>query len=865
MRPIRANRFKYPHPPIPLLGAAVSVIIGILLARYQFIPLAVFLGCMLICLLGVGVCLLYRKYVKDRPLLNQLIPVLLYLGFACVGAVRYQLVYSFYPQNHILTFCAADRPRLATLRGRIVTEPYIAKSRGAFADYDFLHEPRTIFVLECDSVLTHKGWRETTGLSQITIKQPALHLRLGQRVQLDCWLGLRRGPDNPGQFDRTDYNHAARNLVSASVSAADGITILSDAPKETGVISGLRRKIQSIARSALLEDIHLWSQDSSTQTDEEGFLSALLLGQRYQLSRYTYEAFMKTGTLHFLSVSGLHVGIVAGFVWWLGWIFRLRRGVHGLLILAVITAYLLLIPSRPPVLRAGIISIIFCIAFMSRRTVSPINILAFAALVILLWQPIDLFNAGFQLSFVVVLGLLLFAPSVYHRQISTDVFSTTGIPLINIPTPQLAWWQYLLRNIFRYLWGLFVVALVAWVVGLPLAAYHFHRIAPWGVLASVLLFPLIGLTMLVGIAKLLLTMLLPMLSGILMVPLAVLVQGVLGLIDLLGQLPYCSINTASPALWFIFLFYLVLIGAGWSTWRHRMIPRSVVYALLIWGLAWVWMIPFKPETQKECTTTLSVLDVGHGVAAVVELPDGKTILYDMGSISNFDLATQVVVPFLRYRGIQRVDAVFLSHPNLDHFDGVIDLCQSFNVTDIYVSDYFFNESSYTTGLLLKRLEEINHPLSEPYLHRGYKILGGDPNQPLYTLEVLWPPVPSEACQLSQNDSSLILHIQEKNGSILFCGDAGVIPQQFLLEEKTPEQLKSDVCLLPHHGSPKSMLPCFVDAVDPEICLNSSGSLPNTTLEKLDKLLSDHKVIHTCQRGCIMVHLGPSGMKVETFR
>jgi len=864
MRPVRANRFKYPHPPIPLLGAAVSVIMGILLARYQFIPLAVFLVCMLMCLLGVGVCLIYRKYVKDRPLLNQLIPVLLYLGFACVGAVRYQLVYSYYPQNHILTFCTSDYPRLASLRGHVFTEPYISKSRGAFGDYDFLHEPRTIFVLECDSVLTHEGWRGTTGFCQITVKQPALLLRLGQRVQLDCWLAMRRGPDNPGQFDRTDYNHAGRNLVSASVSAADGITILSEAAEETGIFSVLRRKIQNVAQAALLEDLHPEAEDGTSQKEAEGFLNALLLGQRYQLSRQTYEAFMETGTLHFLSVSGLHVGIVAGFVWWLGWIFRLRRRVHGLLILAVITVYLLLIPPRPPVLRAGIISIIFCVAFMSRRTVSPINVLAFAALVILLWQPIDLFNAGFQLSFIVVLGLILFAPSVYHRQISTDVFSTTEIPLINIPSPQLEWWQYFLRNMFRYLWGLFVVSLVAWVVGLPLAAYHFHRIAPWGVLASVLLFPLIGLTMLMGLTKLILSVLMPMLSSILMVPLAVLARGVLCLIDLVGQLPYCSINTASPPLWFILLFYLVLLGAGWSTRCHRMIPRSVIYALLIWGSAWVWMVPFKPEIRKEYTITLSVLDVGHGVAAVVDLPDGKTILYDMGSISNFDVADQIVAPFLRYRGIQRIDAVFLSHPNLDHFDGIIDLCQSFKVSDIYVSEWFFSESSYTTELLRKRLGEIGHPLNKPHLHWGYKISGGDSNQPLYTLELLWPPVPSEACQLSQNDSSLVLRIQDKNGSILFCGDAGIIPQQLLLEKKSPEQLKSDVLLLPHHGSPKSILPSFVHAVDPKICLNSSGSLPNTTLAKLDQLLPNYQIVHTFQKGCITIHLGPEDIEVETF-
>ena len=146
---------------------------------------------------------------------------------------------------------------------------------------------------------------------------------------------------------------------------------------------------------------------ASVQSDRQAFLAALLLGERSGLHAELLERFMRAGTLHFLAISGLHVGLVTAWAWGIGWLLRLDRRWQAFLALAATIVYALLVPARPPVLRAGLMAAVFCIAHITRRRSHPLNLLSIAALIILLVRPVELFNPGFQLSFGVVLGLSL--------------------------------------------------------------------------------------------------------------------------------------------------------------------------------------------------------------------------------------------------------------------------------------------------------------------------------------------------------------------------------------------------------------------------------------------------------------------------
>jgi len=539
---------------------------GILAAR-MIMP-AVWVPAVLLAvgLLGSGWLLIWQRRIGPR-LRTSGIWVLLVAGFLSAGALRYYFNGHYLPARHILFACQPER-RLASLRGRIVTEPYIAETKGPFARFDRIHEPQTIFTLRAEEAKVQGGWREITGLVHVVIEQPALALRCGQTVQMDGWLSRRRGPDNWGEFDRRDSYAAAQKWVRFSVNYAEAAVILHDRPEPAGLGRQLRRKLQEVAYAAVIDDTLLAAeeeggafnpkQETRPADNAKGLLAALLLGQRQTAQEPLVESFMRTGTIHFLSVSGFHVGLFAAFVWWLGRLLRFPRWLRGVLALVCIGVFLLMVPSRPPVLRAGIISVVFCIAYMLRRQTNMMNLLALAALIILMIQPMDLLNPGFQLSFLAVLGLFLFVPAVYKGQFS---FRSSDLP----PLETRPWWQphfdeplpwrqYALRILAHYTGQLALCSVIAWLAGLPLAAYHFHRIAPWAALCSVVLAPLIWITMMLGFTKLFLAVLSPLLSHLCSGPLYAVGDWVVHLTDKLAGLPLSSLHTASPPLWLLVFF-----------------------------------------------------------------------------------------------------------------------------------------------------------------------------------------------------------------------------------------------------------------------------------------------------------------------
>jgi len=843
--------------PAPLVPWAIAVMTGIIAARYLNILAAEFFIVLLVCsVLGATAALLYGRQSAGNDKKHLVLSISLFIGFASLGGLRYNLVYFYYPKNHIIAYCDSEQPRLATLRGVIYTDPYIAKTTGTFAQFDFMHEPRTIFVLDCRSVLTTEGWRKASGLMQAVVNQPAPHLRLGQEVQVDCWISLRAGPNNPGQYDRRDSHRGSRNLVACRINNAEAITLLKDSSPDKRLVYSLRRRIQVAARTAIFEDNGADDDGPTPDRRQAGeFLSALLLGQRQEIDAGLNDVFMRTGAMHFLSVSGLHIGLFVGFVWWICWWLRFPRRLQGLLSLSALVVFLLIVPPRAPVIRAAIISSIFCLAYIFRRKTSPLNLLALAAMVILLTQPLELFSASFQLSFVAVMGLFIFAQPLYQGRL----FSKDQLNLRILPDDRPSLWR---RFPLNGLWGLLCVAITAWVVTLPLTAYHFNRIALAGIPASMATYPLVFLTMLAGFFKLLVGLVLPSLSVWLTEPLNTLGQLTIWVNQQIALLPYSCVITARPAFWLIAIFYTLLILAGWSTRKSLGVGRSIWTGLIIWVILFSIFITFN-KLHRSRDTALDVLAVGHGCATVVELPDGRVFCYDIGSLSDYNVAENVVAPYLRSRGIGRIEGLFISHPNIDHFCGAVDLCRLFPVGCVYLNNWFAHKETGPAKMLLDLLEEIGQPVR--FVARGFNIASPDKGEKnRYRLELLWPVPNAEPNHLSDNDSCLVLKISDNNGAILLCGDIGSSVQEQLMKMETASGLKADILLLPHHGSISSILPEFVESIDPEFCLNSCGFIKEGYPQELRRLLPERTIFHTYNRGAITCRLTPGGPVATTF-
>ncbi|MBN1846196.1 MAG: ComEC/Rec2 family competence protein [Sedimentisphaerales bacterium] len=871
--------------PAPLFPVALAVVLGIVLARYEIVHPAAWIVLLAAAVLtGIAMLLLaasgpktaaagspWRRGGWRESLLRRdwLLKGALLAGFVGLGAARYNQVYYFYPGCHLVQYSRSE-PRLVHLEGVVLTEPRTEQAAGRDRELDFIYPPSTIFTLDARRIQTSGGWLATTGRVLLVVRDDCPVLTPNQTVRLSGWLSQRSGPWNPGQRDRRIWHRAARTLLLCRVNQGQAVEPMGPAAGRWPGFDSLRRQLAGLARSAVLDDIDGFQGDQRGAV-ETAFLEALLLGRRENLSRGDTELFLRSGTLHYLSLSGFHVGLLAGMLWLLGRILRLGRTRQGLLILAGVSCYVLAVPARAPVLRAGLLCGVFALAHLSRRRADGLNLLSLAAGAILLWRPLDLFAAGFQLSFVVVLALLLFSGPILRRQFFSgqDDWLSRQRELVQLDSQELSGRRLLLCGGGRWLAGLVVVAAVAWLAGLPLAAHHFHRIAPWGILASVLLFPLLGLTMLLGLVKLLLGLLFPTLSlwvGALMLAIARLS---LGLVEVLGRLPFGTINNAAVPLGMLVSFYGLLFWGGRSLRRGRAIGRGCLAGLLVWAIIWVWQLPYSPARGDPAEIRIHVLSVGQGCATVIELPDGKTCCYDVGSMSMTEVGWEPVSTFLRSRGIQRLEAIFLSHPNLDHVSGALDVCRSVPVGAIYHSDQYLSAGGPYCRQVLQRLGELGITLRP--IHRGCRLT--NPQSPVpYRIEVLWPPPDSAGRALSSNDGSLVLRIGSANGSILLCGDIGPIPQRYLLESQTitsssssAGRLQADVLLLPHHGSPVACLGEFVREVDPRVCLNSCGTLPEGTRRRLESMLGDYPLFNTAGSGAVRAAIGSQSITVRTFR
>jgi len=805
------------------------------------------------CAVLLGLFFLGYRHRERPEYFRYIVWTLLCVGWAAVAGLRYHQVYYRYPEDHIVQYCDPSQGRLASVRGVIVTEPYTAGSQGFFANFDRIHQARSVFVLHCDEVLTNSAdtpWQKVTGLAQVNVSPPYLQLQQGQRIQLDCWMSLRGTSNNPGEFDGTDYYRGNRNLITLGVEQPEAVTILS---QRSG--GNLFYRVQHYLQkrlNATLTDGFLSAADS----DVAALMSALLLGLRYDISDQLNELFAKSGTMHFLSLSGLHAGILIAFVWTIAGALRLSRHAQGIITICFVSIMMLVVPQQAPAIRAGILCIIFCIGYTAGYRTNFLNSLAAGAIFILLWKPVELFTAGFELSFVAVLGLGCFVNPLLNSK-RYDKFG--DLDDNQFQPKSLSPYQYIKQQSITYIKGLLAVSLIAWLSGMPLAAYHFHRIALWGAPISAILLPPMTVILLVGLVKIVLAMVMHMPALPLDWPIIWLSRAIIFIVEKGANLPYSNINTGSPPLWLIVIYYGLLIWAAWLLQHGKKLSRWLIVSMAGWAAIFIWMLPFSPVPRG---TSLDMLDIGHGAATVLRLPDKKVICYDIGSLSNFNLAERTVTPFLRSHGISRIEAIFISHANIDHYNGVVDICRSFDVGTVYISPHFQHAAKGSAKVLLDTLEKMEQPVVQispgEILHNGRP---GDDNY--YQIEVL-APADELIGQLEANDTSLVLRITDRNGTILLCGDIESAGQQFLITTIAKEKLQADVLQLPHHGGLADTLAEFIKRVNPKVCIGSCGVSAETPIETIQQYAPQAKIMYTPESGAINVRLTADGIKTDSF-
>ncbi|MEJ5258806.1 MAG: ComEC/Rec2 family competence protein [Anaerohalosphaeraceae bacterium] len=807
----------------PLLPAAGGFMTGLILQNYTNPPLFVWF---FVLIFSAAVSAFTGKI--RRPI-HRLQVVLLTGSTAALaaGGIRLKLFQTPSP----LDICrrTASVPSLATLGGRILSEPQIEDRRQwVFAKYQWT-SPSTSFLLAVEETLTTDGWQRACGTLAVSINQSVRTLSAGQRIRFHCTLQKPPPPDNPGMFDFADSMAARGIFLTAVIPGIEAVEILPWDRK------GRRLSAIQHFRSRVAEFLRAWGgeyEEFSTLPD------VLLLGKRSGLDTKIQAAFRKTGLAHFISLSGMHVGILAGIFWQAGRLFGISKRFRAALCMLLLLAYALLVPARAPTLRAVVFAQFFLLSVLLGQHPRPLNTLSLTALLLLLFRPMDLFTAGWQLSYASVAGILFF-----YEPIFLNLFRLfLNAPFYPVLSESLV--GSFVCTLFESILKLLSVGYAAWLGGAGILLYHFGSLTPLSALWTVLLFPLVFLILLTGFLKILLLPLLPTAAAVCSILLDRVSDAFCSLTVKIAQANLLSFQTGRVGLGLILLFYLWLI-------LTRGLPAGTKgkSALLWTGTALLLLLPAAVRFSRHLSTDLKLtcLSVGHGLAVVGQLPGGKTFLFDAGSITRKNPGERIVLPYLLSEGIESIDTAVISHGDLDHYNGLPEILSSVPTRAVYVNPGLLERAERSRAAaqmktilrqegLLRSSLELPSSLGAVRLHR------------------LWPtPSVLEDPSISDNNKSEVLLLEYAGRKVLLCGDIEEFAQR-QLGQLVPD-LKVDVLLLPHHGSGRNNLPGWIRQLQPSVRLVSCAPNRLTSVQTPDDGAAD---FYTPIHGAVSLRIKADG-------
>jgi competence protein ComEC len=820
----------------PLLFVVIGLMAGILIQSALTISTGFWLVLLILCIISVIFSYLAsrKSYLVKENHLPFITAYLALVCFLCLGAIR--LITFHQPRPDDIRNLVGSERKLATIRGTIITEPYIQKNQEwKFARFK-PSDPTSSFYLKMNEIKTVDGWAKITGTARVQISEPVLDLKAGDYIQAYCWLDRFHKATNPGQFDIAKYLARKNIFVAVSVKSRDGIELLEGS--QAGIFTKIKGKFRQTASQALVGEL-------SPQESSRGLLEALLLGYRGNIDSATYKAFRNTGLLHFISLSGMHVGIFIGIVWWLCKTAGLMKPARAIVCIIAISIFLLIVPPRAPTLRAAIIGFVFCASFFFRRRPNSINTLSLAAIILLLIRPTNLFEAGWQLSFASVLGLVLLC-----KRIHLFLYETiTSLP----------WYKKapLTKPFFRIisrpgppLLELFSTGLTAWLGGAGILLYHFHTINPLTFLWTVVAFPFVALILTLGYLKIILSFLLPTAAWLLSVIVTGLSDILIVIVKFIADLEISQIliGHVSPAL--IILYYCLVLFAGLVYIRHPLIKKTICAVMALTIITSLSVTKWQRTHRNNLI--INYLDVGHGQAILAQLPGSANVLFDAGSLQKSDIGRRIVAPFLNYMGINKIDAIIISHNDVDHINGIPEIVEHCQVSRVYANEAFLmalETEKWGTAKFLSNWLNENGPGIQP-LSKNLNIKGKA------KITILWPTEQIfKDKTLGDNDKSVVSLIEFAGRKILLCSDIEKFAQRKFLE--LFPGLKVDVVVTPHHSSVKSLEPDFIERLGADISICSCGQTQYERLQTIKR--KDHsRPFYTARDGAITTCVNKEG-------
>lgn len=602
-------------------------------------------------------------------------------------------------------------------------------------------------------------------------------LTYGRRVQLQGILQDVGRMRNPGDFDIRTYS--ILNGISARLWVENKTDLLL---RQHSAGSFVHTAIHRV-RKSLLTRI-----DSLIGGEEAMLLKGLLVGERSDISEDTKNAFINSGLMHILAVSGLHVAIVAVMMLMVMMVLRVPEKTRTILTMVFLVYYMFLTGGTASVARSVIMAIVLLGARLLELRSDLYNTVAVSALIILLYDARQLLQPGFQLSYVAVLAIVYLYPRLM------DVLRC-------IPKKLSEHWAG------RIVSASLAVSIAAGFGTLPFSAFYFGKISLIGFAANLIAVPLSNVVLAIGMVTLIFSYVSGWLASIFAEPTLLLTQWLIQSVGFFGTAPLAYIEARITPLGSIAFYSALLLIANLG---NRSIRPRLVLALLVMMNCCLYVMAFSGSHKRELRVTF--LDVGQGDAMLIEFPGGDNLLVDAGPLTSAsDAGVRFILPFLRWRGLSEIDAVLSSHPHSDHIGGIPSILRNRRVTSVI--DAGPNGTSRLFSQYLRLADSLQ--VTRHVAAAGDRI---DICEDV-RLYVLHPDSAGRSAGL--NNQSIVVKLVFGKTSLLLTGDVEV-EGEHELTRRYGSFLKCDIIKVGHHGSITSSSESFLELVRPSTAVISVG-------------------------------------------
>ena len=750
------------------------------------------------------------------------------LAVACAGMLSYRQAITNSAPNYISNLLER-RDQNVALRGVVVSAP------------DFRND-RCSFKLELSALNRGADWESATGRVFVFSHQPS-ELRYGDKIE--CAVVLRVPPPagNPGTFDTRQWLAQQNIQFTGTIRTNDNCRVMA---------SGCGRPLTALAlqlRERMERALRLGLENAPAVA---GALAAVVIGERAEIPPDIYADFQRTGVFHVFAINGLHVGLVTAVVVLALRLLRVPRRWTAIPAIPLLVLYVFATGAHPGAVRALVMVCVWLIGGMLVRPVDLLSSLATAAIVILVWSPVELFDGGFVLSFAVVIALATLTDRTAWWKFFLNPDPTEAEPAWLawlrpdplLPRELVPVWRMKLVHAVMWLAMLAGGSFAAWLGLVPLMAVYFHLFTPVSIVANLLVIPLLGSVIALGLASVVASAVWPGLALVFnnanFFVLGVMLHGV----NWLSRWPWGHWFVQAPPVWLTVGYYAVLL-----VWMSRQLSRRI--KLGITGVA-VAVTAVILLAQHETVVEITALDLRDGMAVFVNLPgEQHDFLIDGGGLWSGE---RVVVPFLRGQGVDRLEALVLTRNNKAHAAGLTAVAQAIPVQRVLHNGTYALSKYFWDWLATARRQHLENGALRA---DGEWRVTGD-----FRWRVLHPQVPFSGGRRSDNNSVVLL-MEYGPTRVLLTSDIGQSVEHFLVAGKA--DLRAQILVKGRHSTEPTGSGEFLDAVQPAAVVQVVNTEPSSRyLEPAlrDRLRQRQILLYrTDEIGAVTIRLKQTGYEI----